>query len=212
MTHLLNCPSEQYPIPPGGNFTYRFSTKGEYGFYWYHSHFRAYYDDAIRGPLMIRPSSSLARPFEQLATSNGALVKLLQAERDATPVLLTDWTHELSDAIYSQYFETGAFPFCVDSILANGYGKVECLPESILQAGVGLGLDTGMPGMSGVGTGNTTMLSTAAMQGMCRRTIQTCQWPARWVIPCISMDTNSGSWVLDTDHSLTLRQTKLRLL
>jgi hypothetical protein len=52
---------------------------------------------------MIRPSSSLARPFEQLATSNGALVKLLQAERDATPVLLTDWTHELSDAIYSQY-------------------------------------------------------------------------------------------------------------
>jgi len=115
---------------------------------------------------MIRPSSSRARPFEQLATSNGDLVKLLQAERDATPVLLTDWTHELSDAIYSQYFETGAFPFCVDSILANGYGKVECLPESILQAGVGFGLDTGMPGMSGLGTGNTTMLSTAAMQGM----------------------------------------------
>merc|ERR1712169_89358 len=31
----------QFPIPPGGNFTYRFSTADEYGFYWYHSHFRA---------------------------------------------------------------------------------------------------------------------------------------------------------------------------
>lgn len=119
-----------------------------------------------RGPLMIRPSSSRARPFEQIATSNGDLVNLLQAERDATPVLLTDCTHDLSGVIYSRYFETGAFPFCVDSILANGYGKVECLPKSILQAGVGLGLDTGMPGVSEIVTGNKTVLSTAAMQGM----------------------------------------------
>lgn len=51
-----------------------------------------------------------------------------------------DWTHDVSDTIYNRYFETGAFPHCVDSILANGFGRVECLPEYMLQAGPGLGL------------------------------------------------------------------------
>lgn len=68
----------QYPIPPGGNFTYKFSTDTEYGFYWYHSHFRAYYDDAIRGPLLIRPSPSRRRPFESLVNDTTATKALLQ--------------------------------------------------------------------------------------------------------------------------------------
>merc|ERR1712093_269443 len=130
----------QFPITPGGNFTYRFSVENEYGFYWYHSHFRAYYNDAIRGPLMIRPSSSRRRPFESLANTPAELEALLQAERDAPSVPLNDWTHSLSDVIYEQYFETGAFPNCVDSLLANGQGRVQCLPESVLEAGTGLGL------------------------------------------------------------------------
>ncbi|EON65842.1 hypothetical protein W97_05084 [Coniosporium apollinis CBS 100218] len=132
----------QFPVPPGGNFTYRFSVKDEYGFYWYHSHFRAYYSDATRGPLMIHPSPSRRRPFEELASSNDELSALLQAERDAAPVLLTDWYHRLSDEVFAQYFETGAFPNCVDSLLANGYGRVQCLPDYILQAGAGLGIET----------------------------------------------------------------------
>jgi Multicopper oxidase len=66
---------------------------------------------------------------------------MLQAERNATSVLLTDWTHVVSDYTYAQYFETGAFPHCADSLLANGLGRVQCLPEDVLQAGPGLGLD-----------------------------------------------------------------------
>ncbi|KAL2871428.1 Cupredoxin [Aspergillus lucknowensis] len=130
----------QNPIPPGGNFTYRFSVKDQYGFFWYHSHVRAYYNDGIRGPLLIRPSPSRSRPFEKLARSQQERDILLHAERYAHNVLLHDWNHEPSDAIYAQYLKTGAFPFCVDSILANGFGKVECLPEYILQDGPGLGL------------------------------------------------------------------------
>jgi FtsP/CotA-like multicopper oxidase with cupredoxin domain len=130
----------QFPIRPGGNFTYKFSAKDEYGFYWYHSHVRAYYNDAIRGPLMIRPNPSRTRPFEKLAVNNADSSALLQAERDATSVLLNDWTHDLSDTVFARYFETGAFPHCVDSILANGYERVQCLPEEILQAGTGLGI------------------------------------------------------------------------
>ncbi|KAL5603357.1 hypothetical protein FOBRF1_010890 [Fusarium oxysporum] len=131
----------QDPIPPGGNFTYRFSTASEYGFFWYHSHFRAYYNDAIRGPLLIRPAASRQRPFATLAQDEDELAALLAAERNATNVLLNDWTHELSDVVFARYMKTGAFPSCVDSILANGQGRVQCLPKSALESGPGLGIE-----------------------------------------------------------------------
>ncbi|KAH7239745.1 Cupredoxin [Fusarium solani] len=124
-----------------GNFTYRFSTASEYGFFWYHSHFRAYYNDAIRGPLLIRPAKSRRRPFETLARNDDQVQALLAAEQNATNILLNDWTHELSDVIFARYIKTGAFPSCVDSILANGRGRVQCLPESVLEAGPGLGIE-----------------------------------------------------------------------
>lgn len=134
--------SIQFPIPPQGNFTYRFSTGSEYGFYWYHSHFRAYYNDAIRGPLLIHPSPARIRSFESLARDSKELDAMRQAERAAIPLLLADWYHRSSDIIYDEYFTTGAFPQCVDSLLANGYGRIQCLPESVLQAGPGLGLES----------------------------------------------------------------------
>ncbi|KAJ0414301.1 hypothetical protein BJY00DRAFT_321107 [Aspergillus carlsbadensis] len=118
-------------------------SRGEYGFYWYHSHFRAYYNDAIRGPLVIRPAPSRRRPFEELATSSARREQLLQAERDAVPILLNDWTHDLLDTIFSRYLEKGAFPNCVDSALANGLGRVQCLPKYMLDAGPGLGITDG---------------------------------------------------------------------
>ena len=89
---------------------------------------------------MIHPSPTRQRPFESLAKSPAELEVLLQAEHNAPSVLLHDWTHSLSDVIYKQYFETGAFPNCVDSLLANGLGRVQCLPESVLEAGTGLGI------------------------------------------------------------------------
>ncbi|TVY74179.1 Laccase-1 [Fusarium oxysporum f. sp. cubense] len=95
----------QDPIPPGGNYTYRFSTASEYGFF-----------------------------LDELAA-------LLAAERNATNVLLNDWTHELSDVVFARYMKTGAFPSCVDSILANGQGRVQCLPKSALESGPGLGIE-----------------------------------------------------------------------
>ncbi|KAJ6105299.1 hypothetical protein N7523_010109 [Penicillium sp. IBT 18751x] len=161
----------QYPIPPGGNFTYRFSVENEYGFYWYHSHFRAYYNDAVRGPLVIRPAASRRRPFEELAEDNAERDKMLQAEKDAVPVLLNDWTHDLSDTIFERYLQTGAFPGCVDSILANGFGRVECLPKSMLDAGPGLGLSLEPTSVHHSSSTATRMTTSADMEmsGMVRR-------------------------------------------
>jgi hypothetical protein len=73
----------------------------------------------------------------KLAGSTAEEDLLLDAERDATSVLLNDWTHDLSDMIFAQYMQTGAFPHCVDSILANSFGRVECPPEDALQTGAG---------------------------------------------------------------------------
>ena len=165
MNRVSQSNKTQYPIAPGGNFTYRFSVGTEYGFYWYHSHFRAYYDDAIRGPLMIHPSTTHPRPFEKLAKSDSDLTKLLQTEHDALPILLNDWTHDTSDTIYAQYFKTGAFPNCVDSLLANGLGRVECLSENILQAGTGLGLNSS-PSMTNASSTMSTGTSSTSMMGM----------------------------------------------
>ncbi|KAL6405306.1 hypothetical protein AUP68_11057 [Ilyonectria robusta] len=120
----------QDPIPPGGNFTYRFSTASEYGFFWYHSHFRAYYNDAIRGPVLIRPAASRQRPFASLVRNGDDGAAVVEAERDAINILLNDWTHELSDVVFARYLKTGALPSCVDSILANGNGRVQCLPQT----------------------------------------------------------------------------------
>lgn len=129
-----------YPILPGEKSTYRFSIAGEYGFSWYHSHVWRYYSDGVKGPLLIHSSPSRKRPFKKLATSTKELKALLQAERSAENVLLSDWFHELSDTTYERYLETGAFPFCVDSLLTNGMGRINCLPESVLNAGLGLGI------------------------------------------------------------------------
>lgn len=117
---------------------------------------------------MIHPSPTRPRPFEKLAGNSDDLAKLLEAEFNAPPVLLNDWTHDLSDTIYLRYFKTGAFPNCVDSLLANGFGRVECLPDYILEAGTGLGLDSS----SSAGSGSTQMSSetpSMSMTGMHKR-------------------------------------------
>ncbi|KAJ2924930.1 hypothetical protein H1R20_g12183, partial [Candolleomyces eurysporus] len=44
----------QCPIPPNGtSFRYQFSTNGQAGSFWYHSHFGNQYCDGVRGPIVI---------------------------------------------------------------------------------------------------------------------------------------------------------------
>ena len=125
---------------------------------------------------MIQPSPSRVRPFEKLAQNDDDMAMLLQAESDAPSVLLNDWTHDVSERIYRRYNQTGAFPFCVDSLLANGHGRVECLPDCILEAGTGLGIDpltSEGSGASPLSTGTSpmgaSMGTTMTMTGMAKR-------------------------------------------
>merc|ERR1711975_6376 len=165
--HLDGVPGvTQYPIAPGGNFTYRFDLSNEYGFYLYHSHFRAYYNDAIRGPLSIRPKRSRSRPFESIASSAAVAEASLQAERDAFPVLLTDWYHEVSDMVLREYNRTGVFPHCVNSLLANGLGRVQCLPQAVLNCGPSLCLGSDDSSSMSMESSDTTSTSMAPDESM----------------------------------------------
>ncbi|KAK9893177.1 multicopper oxidase, partial [Cystobasidium minutum MCA 4210] len=58
----------QYAIPPGANVTYCFGTETNYGTYWYHIHLRDIYQDGVRGPILIQPNSSVARPYNKIST------------------------------------------------------------------------------------------------------------------------------------------------
>ena len=106
----------------------------------------------------------------------------MQAERDATPVLLADWYHNVSNDVYQEYFTTGAFPNCVNSLLANGQGRVQCLPDDVLMAGPGLGIgsssmEAASATMSSVKTQSTEMVSmsgtTASMSTPMARRLDT---------------------------------------
>ena len=127
----------QYPILSGGNFTYAFNVGDQYGFYWYHSHIRAYYADAVRGPIYIKPSANRTRPFAQIDQSSVA--EMMDAEENAFNLLVSDWMHDTADTIYAMHVKSGIFPSCADSIVVNGMGRVVCQPQYILDQGITLG-------------------------------------------------------------------------
>ncbi|KAJ3216393.1 hypothetical protein HDU67_009528 [Dinochytrium kinnereticum] len=101
----------QCPIPPGGEFTYEFSTGEQEGTFWWHGHFVAQYVDGLRGPLIIRPKENPASYVDEA---------LLQ---------LADWYHEGADYLIAQYLSDfnpeGVEPM-FHSGLINGRGSFDC--------------------------------------------------------------------------------------
>ncbi|KAH7883986.1 multi-copper oxidase laccase-like protein [Phlebopus sp. FC_14] len=81
----------QCPIPPGMNFTYRFTIDpNQYGTYWWHAHASTQYTDGIYGPLVIHS------PDEPIYGSY---------DREAL-VILSDWYHDMSSGLLTQYLSS----------------------------------------------------------------------------------------------------------
>lgn len=123
----------QWPILPYGNFTYRW-TACQYGQYWYHSHMKGAYSDGIRGPLLIDPRPGSCLPFAGI--SEDIQQQKVLAEQFHNPEILQfyDWRHETMASALARWATTGGDPFCVDNILINGKGRVECLDQQTLAA------------------------------------------------------------------------------
>ncbi|OBT81539.1 hypothetical protein VE02_09799 [Pseudogymnoascus sp. 03VT05] len=80
------------PIPPGRSFTYDFLIDGQYGSYWYHSHYSTQYTDGMVGPLIIH------------APEEAEVRKLYDHDE---VIMLQDWYHDESKDLLPAYLALG---------------------------------------------------------------------------------------------------------
>ncbi|KAJ4403667.1 hypothetical protein N0V91_006367 [Didymella pomorum] len=114
----------QRPIQPGESFTYRWYAD-QCGSYFYHAHSRGQIDDGAYGPIIIKSKAGTVKPFDKV---DPVAVHLLEeAEADVVPLLLSDWRHRTSEQTWGDQLASGLeSSICMDSLLVNGKGAVDC--------------------------------------------------------------------------------------
>jgi len=100
----------QCPISPGHNYVYNFSTVGQTGTYWYHSHLSDQYCDGLRGPLVIYDPED-------------PLKYLYDVDDESTVITLGEWYHDPSIKAMALALEGGKLSPEPKSILINDVGK-----------------------------------------------------------------------------------------
>ncbi|CEL63522.1 Laccase-1 OS=Emericella nidulans (strain FGSC A4 / ATCC 38163 / CBS 112,46 / NRRL 194 / M139) GN=yA PE=2 SV=3 [Rhizoctonia solani AG-1 IB] len=134
----------QYPIQPGENFVYNF-TLYQSGFYWYHSHYvsildstskntinplpylqKMQLDDGLKGTIFIRPDPSKPKPFNQISNDTTVLEQLETAELSPLMLNIYDYKHYTSEYWMSEWERTDVEQLCIDNIIVNGKGQVQC--------------------------------------------------------------------------------------
>lgn len=81
------------------------------------------------------PPKNQPSPFGLIANSTEASIAAMQkAEKKARFALLSDWDHLTSSEYRAAELASGLDLFCVDSLLINGKGAVNCQPQELLNA------------------------------------------------------------------------------
>ena len=104
----------QCPIPPGGEFTYEFQIKGQYGTYWYHAHQGAQASDGLVGPLVIHSKDE--KRLETIPYDTDQVVMVSDHYHNLTSELMMKYL--ASDAENAEPVPNGA--------LINGRGMKDC--------------------------------------------------------------------------------------
>ncbi|KZS91043.1 laccase [Sistotremastrum niveocremeum HHB9708] len=97
----------QCPLVPGNYYNYNFSTAGQTGTYWYHSHVSTQYCDNLRGPLVVYDPED---PY----------IGLYDVDDVTTIITVADWYHLPSLAAFTDPTILNPTP---DSTLINGLGR-----------------------------------------------------------------------------------------
>lgn len=95
----------QCPIPPGGNYTYRFTITGQEGTLWWHAHF-SWLSATVYGALVIRPMKGSFYPFT--------------APHGEIPVILGEWWNTDPMDVITQALLTGGAPNISNAFTING--------------------------------------------------------------------------------------------
>lgn len=121
----------QRPIPSGSSFLYKWNA-GQYGSYMYHAHSRGQIDDGLYGAIYIRPGDEVEKPFWLISNRTREVKAMRRAEERTTPIVLSDWRQLTSEELWHAEEATGLDAYCVNALLVNGRGSVQCLDRSTL--------------------------------------------------------------------------------
>ncbi|CAF1422576.1 unnamed protein product [Adineta ricciae] len=100
----------QCEILPGQSFIYTFSTEGQSGTFWYHSHYAMQYGDGLKGALIIKDPDDPWKSYYQ----------------DEEVLQITDWYHVPAHILLQTYLYPGTLDPVPDTILINGIGQYDC--------------------------------------------------------------------------------------
>lgn len=118
----------QRSIQPGESFVYRW-TATDYGTYWYHAHEQSHIMDGLYGAIIINPLATEPTAFGTISSNPADITAMLKAEANPIPFIVSDWFSFTSDQIINFEMESGIDYICVDSVLINGKGQENCLPQ-----------------------------------------------------------------------------------
>ncbi|GFG10454.1 laccase-1 [Aspergillus lentulus] len=121
----------QGPIPSGSSFLYKWNA-GQYGSYMYHAHSRGQIDDGLYGAIYIRPDDEVEKPFRLISNRTREVKAMSRAEARTTPIVLSDWRQLTSEELWHAEEATGLDAYCVNALLVNGRGSVQCLDRNTL--------------------------------------------------------------------------------
>ncbi|KAJ5925493.1 hypothetical protein N7454_008132 [Penicillium verhagenii] len=123
----------QRQILPGKQFVSKFTVQ-QYGSYWYHSHTAGQIMDGLYGPIYIRPRNIPENLTISITNDTLQQAQIHKAIYLPKPVLLSDWIHQTSDELRDIAETADVDIFCVDAILINGKGRVNCRNPDVLTA------------------------------------------------------------------------------
>lgn len=126
----------QYPILSGGTYAYIFQFRSQHGAFWYHAHYRSYFQDGIYGPIYIIPSDDIARPYKKIPGLAPSDIDYFKTTLEKVPInlIVSDGFTRTSDDVLVKMFHQGVLPICTQSILINGKGRVTCQSSSDVTA------------------------------------------------------------------------------
>lgn len=83
--------------------------------------------------MYIKPKSGAENPFHLIDPAEVDLLK--EAEASIAPMILSDWRHKTSDATWQDQLASGIeSAICMDSLLVNGKGAVDCWSREDINA------------------------------------------------------------------------------
>ncbi|GIZ43742.1 hypothetical protein CKM354_000695800 [Cercospora kikuchii] len=120
-----------YPLLPRANRTAVFNTTGQWGLKRCLDHVSVPSVEGNYGTMWIRPSPNRERPYSVISDDKQDVQDMLEAEARPHPVTVYNYQHRQAAGLIAQLQAEGHDPYCFQSVLINGKGRVHCKPPQL---------------------------------------------------------------------------------